>query len=489
MYIGSQELMKNYDTYLLEHGYSIIELVDKASDCLLKHICYDKNVIVCGPGNNGADGLSLALKLHEILKEVMVVIFDDQRISEANRYYLDLCLEKDLNVQYVHQDNFEYIFQTMKEADAIIDAMFGFGLNSSPRGMYQEVIDEINCLYDQEIIAIDIPTGLNCNTGKPYSSVVCATQTITLTAFKNGFLNPDSAFFTGKVIVEELDVDDVFDEVGLYQLIGFKEARSILKKRQYDGYKGTYGYAGLIAGSLQYKGAALLCTKACVYSGTGITTLISLPEVIESLTLYTPEATSAIRQTDIDKESFKKYHALLIGCGIGLDIESYRLFHEVMTKTSQPLLIDADALTILSTCLDLLYKQQRPIVLTPHIGEMKRLCTIDEKDDLLMVAKNFAKKYHITLVLKGPQTIVTNGEESYRVHAGNEAMATGGMGDVLSGIIVSFLAQGYKAIDACLLGVYLHGYTADQLAKDAYTVIPSRLIERIPVSMKEIEKK
>lgn len=229
MYVGSQELMKAYDTCLLEHGYSIIELVDKASDCLMKHMCFDKNVIVCGPGNNGADGLSLAIKLHDLQKDVMVCIFDDQKMSEANRYYLDLCLEKDMNVQYVHQDNFNYIFKMMKEADVIVDAMFGFGLNSSPKGLYSEVIDEINRLYDQEIIAVDIPTGLHCNSGKPYQSVICATQTISLTALKNGFLNPDSVFFTGKVIVEELDVDDVFDEAGLYQLVSLNEVKSILK--------------------------------------------------------------------------------------------------------------------------------------------------------------------------------------------------------------------------------------------------------------------
>ncbi|MFR7591137.1 MAG: NAD(P)H-hydrate dehydratase [Longibaculum sp.] len=490
MYIGSQKLMQSYDRCLLEHGYSIVELVDKASDCLLKHMHGKKYSLLCGPGNNGADGLSLAIKLANRNHQVDIYIFEDQNhLSQANRYYLDQCYELGLHVVLLNEDILEDVFLSICQSDVIIDAMFGFGLNSSPRGMYQAVIEEVNRLYDQEVIAVDIPTGLDCNRGTPYQSVVCATQTITLTAFKNGFLNPDSQSFTGQVFVEMLDVEDVAEEVGLYQIADASMVEPLLKERRYDGHKGTYGRIGCITGCHDYKGAALLSGKSAVYTGSGIVTVITDQEVIDSLTLFCPEATTLLRPSVFHKDDFDKFNALLIGCGLGLSLEAYRYVIDVCTLSHQPLLIDADALTILSSNLDLLKNQEREIVLTPHMGEFQRLCDFDENDDILYVAREFAREKGVVLVLKGPYTIVTDGQESYRVQAGNKAMASGGMGDVLAGMIASLLGQGYRGIQAALLGVYLHGYCGDEIAKEAYTVLPSRLIEEIPEVMLKILKK
>lgn len=491
MYIGSQKLMKAYDQCLLKHGYSIIELVDKASDCLLKHTAsYEYYSFLCGPGNNGADGLSLALKLNALGKRIDVYIFDDQdHLSEANRYYLTQCDDADIHITLLESDIIDEVMMRISKSDVVIDAMFGFGLNSSPRGIYRMVIEELNRLYDQEIIAVDIPTGLDCNSGKPYQSVICATQTITLTALKNGFLNPDSVFFTGEVIVEQLDVDDVSDEVGLYHLADEDAVLPLLKERRFDGHKGIYGRVGLITGCCEYKGASLLSAKSCVYSGSGVVSVITEQQVIDALTTYCPEATAVLRPSCFRKEDFIKYQALLIGCGLGQSIDSYRYVIDVLSLSKQPLVIDADALTILSTNLDLLKNQEREIILTPHMGEFKRLCDFCDQDDILSVAKDFALQHHVILVLKGPYTMVTDGQEAYRVKAGNKAMASGGMGDALAGIITSLLGQGYSGIHAAILGVFIHGYTGDQLAKDAYTVIPSQLIAQIPHSMNELLKK
>lgn len=489
MYIGSQALMKRYDACLLEQGYTIEELVDKASDCLYKHMSGHSFAIVCGPGNNGADGLSLAIKLFQQKKEVHVFIFDNgEHLSQANLYYLQQCYDLSIPVSLFQQDNLDALIQCMDSCETIVDAIFGFGLNSCPRGIYQSVIEEINQLYDHEVIAVDIPTGLQCNTGKPYQSVVYATKTITLSAIKNGFLNPDSRFFTGEVIVEMLDARDVGEAAGLYQMGNAKMIIPLLKERVFDGYKGTYGYTCLITGCQEYKGAALLSAKSCVYSGSGITTVMSDESVINVLTQFCPEATAVLRPPVLQKDDFVKYDALLIGCGLGQSLDSYRYVIDLLEKTHQPLVIDGDALTILSAHVDLLKNQKRDIILTPHLGEFQRLCPFQEDDDMLEIAQNFAKTYHVTLVLKGPYTMVTNGYESYRVMAGHKAMATGGMGDVLAGIITSFLGQGYQAIQAALLGVFIHGYTGEQLAKKAYTVLPSRLIEHLPEVMDEMIK-
>lgn len=489
MYIGSSQSMKRYDRCLLEHGYAIEELVDLASDCLLKHMQGDHFCILCGPGNNGADGLSLAAKLFCQHKDVKVYIFSIEHLSQANTYYLQKCRQMGMNIFLLREENIDEAIEQMAHCQVIVDAMFGFGLNSSPRGLYQSIIEEINQLYEQEIIAVDIPTGLNCDNGKPYQSVVCATMTITLSAMKNGFLNPDSRSFTGDVILEKLAIEDVSEEAGLYQLADREMIVPMLKERVFDGYKGTYGHVGLIVGSSSYKGAALLSSKSSVYSGSGITTLISDQDVIEALSVYCPEATSVLRAPILLEEDLVSYDALLIGCGLGLEMDSYRYVFDVFEKTVCPLVIDADALTILASQKDMLLSQKRDIILTPHLGEFKRLCDFQENDDLLEIAKTFAKKYHVVLVLKGPYTIVSDGIEAYRIYSGNKAMAVGGMGDVLAGIITSFLGQGYSALQAAMLGVFIHGYTGDELAKDVYSVIPSKLIERLPYTMNELLKK
>lgn len=489
MYIGSQTLMKEYDQALLNYGYSIEELVDKASDCLLKHfIDFDSICLVCGSGNNGADGYSLAEKLFDLKKNVyiVVVVGEMDKFSKAALYYYDKCDQKNIHMDYMTYDNFSHIIDKVKKYHVIVDAMFGFGLNGSPRGIYQSVIEEINQFYDKDIIAIDIPTGLDCNSGKPYQSVICATKTITFCALKNAFLNPDSYAFTGDIIVETLDTVDLRKEVGLYQLFEEKDAKNIIKERQFNGYKGTYGHVLSITGCHEYKGAALLNVKASVYSGSGIVTLMSEEDVNQALTLYVPEATTRIRPLLLQDEDFQKYQSVLIGCGLGLDINAYRYVKDVLEMSNNPLVIDADALTILSQQLELLKKQKRDIILTPHIGEMKRLISFHDHDDILKIAQDFAKEYHVILVLKGPYTIVTDGTHHYRIASGNKAMAVGGMGDTLAGMINSFIGQGYVPIEATCLAVFLHGYCGDLLAKKYYTVLPSKLIETIPYAMNKL---
>lgn len=489
MYIGSQKLMKNYDQMLLDEGYSIEELVDKASDCLIKHMSSYKVIsILCGPGNNGADGLSLALKLHNQGKQVYIFIFDDNKnLSIANQYYLDLCYDNHLNITLLDYDNIDYFTQILQQCDVIVDAMFGFGLNSSPLGIYKTAIEEVNKLYDKDIIAVDIPTGLDCNTGKPYQSVVCATHTITLTALKNGFLNPDSVSFTGRVSLERLNVDNTNDSSLLYKMVDIYDVSHLIKERMFDGHKMLYGKVGMIVGCDEYKGAAMLATKSAVYSGSGLVTLLSDESVVSSLTSFVPEATTKIRPLIFLEEDLKDYKALLLGSGLGLSINAYRYVENVLNCSSQPVVVDGDALTIVAGNLNLLKLRKHPTVLTPHLGEFKRLCPFNDEDDLLYIAKEFAKNYHVILVLKGPYTIVTDGNHAYRIIAGNKAMSTAGMGDVLAGMITSFLGQGYLALDSAIIGVFTHGYIGDQIAQNAYSVIASKMIDHIPNAMYQIK--
>ena len=488
MYVGSQNQLKAYDAYLLAHGYTIEQLIDYASDALLKHISsYEHIGILVGPGNNGADGLSLALKLDQLDKDVcLYFIGDPSRFSEGNRYYFYQCLD---HIKMVHLDEALIDESELSQYDVIVDGFFGFGLNSAPRGLYKSMIDLINTSYQGEVIAIDCPTGLDCNTGTPYSTVLFAHKTITLSALKEGFLNPESQVFTGEVIVEELAIDNPFMEAGLSLLFDKKEAESLIKQRRYDGYKNMYGIDLLICGSSTYRGAPFLASMGCLYSGAGIVKVMSDEKVIDMLPLKIPECIGISRSKPITKEELSHYDAILIGCGLSLEKESYLLTSDVLLNASSPLVIDADALTILSTHMSLLEDINVPVILTPHIGEFKRLWPMEEGYDLMEEADQFAKTYNVILVLKGPHTIITDGKEHYRIASGNKAMAVGGMGDTLAGMITSFLGQGYAPLSAALLATYIHGFTGDILARKRYSVLPEELSKHIPMAMHILSEK
>ena len=275
------------------------------------------------------------------------------------------------------------------------------------------------------------------------------------------------------MIINRLDVHDLSNEISIPETIDSIQIR----KRSYDGHKGTYGKSFLICGSDSYQGAALLSTSACVHTGCGITCLCSNENVLNAASIYVPEA---IHTTNIDNIS--SYQSILIGCGLE---DGEQMLKLILQLTSQPLVIDASSLNDLSKHLHWLNHQNRTIILTPHIGEFKRLCP--DADDLTMSAIEFAKKHHVIVVLKGPNTLVTDGVHSYRNTTGNGSMAIGGCGDVLSGIMVSLLAQGYSGLDAAKMAVYLHGYIGDEIAKEEYSVLPSKIITRIPKAMKQLE--
>lgn len=462
MRVASRFQMMNIDEGLLKH-YSIEQLVDKASDCLVEEVSqYKKLIIVCGTGNNGADGYSLALKVNA---KVFPCQLD--KMSQACHYYYEQCLDKNLVIDY------ETFIKEIKECDCVVDAIFGFGCHSNPRGIFGDVIQLIN-KSNAYVVSVDVPSGCNCDTGEVYENCICANKTISFFASKLGFFYPNVKKVLGELTIKDLDVLETKEIKNLPQTV----TNISFNKKAYDGHKGIYGKSFLICGSDSYCGAALLSTKACVYTGCGITSLYSIDSVLQAASTYVPEAIHTNTFNDIDK-----YQAILIGCGLK---DNEELLRKVLLETTQPLVIDASSLNDLSKHLDWLENQNRPIILTPHIGEFKRLCpTIT---DLSTSAIEFAKKHHVIVVLKGQNTLITDGTHSYRNTTGNGAMAIGGCGDVLAGMIVSLLAQGYDPLTSAKKAVYLHGLIGDKIAKDEYTVIPSKIIDLIPKVMKECEE-
>lgn len=488
MYVATSKQMKKYDQALLNEGYSIEELVDKASNAILGHCMnYNNIVIVCGPGNNGADGLSLGIKLHIRERNVKLYSFGNpDKFSQANNFFIDQAQELEVPITFMDEEDLSYFVRDAKKADLVVDAMFGFGLNSEVRGVAKLIIEEINNLYETDIISIDIPTGLNPDTGIPYGNVVCASKTVTLTALKQAFLNEECHMYTGEIAVELLDVKDLRQDQKLAKLVSPSWVKYHLKSRSYYGHKGNYGKILHLTGCDHYRGAALLTSKASVYSGSGVVCVCSSDKVIDALAVTTPECTSLYRQVKLDETVFDDRDAILIGSGLGLDEQSEQYVIDTLKYAKCPIVIDADGLTIVAKHLDLLKECSVPVILTPHFGEFKRLCDYQDELEMIDKATEFAAAYNVIMVLKGPNTLIADGRENYRNITANKAMATAGMGDVLAGIIVSFAGQGYTPKNAAILGTYLHGSCGDVIGDNSYTVLPSKLIDLIPQIMHEI---
>lgn len=266
--------------------------------------------------------------------------------------------------------------------------------------------------------------------------------------------------------------------------------KSLLKPRAQDGYKGDYGRVFIIAGSKGYAGAAYLTTEAAVKSGAGLVTLCTPKELQDIMSIKLTEAmTLGYEDTEKINNIIAKSSVIAIGPGMGNSRLTYNILSETILKSECPIVIDADGLNVLQNNLELLQCKNNKIVLTPHYGEMARLTglSIDEiKEDKIKLAKNFAKENEIILLLKGHRTIITDGEYVFINTTGNSAMASGGMGDTLTGIIASFIAQGYEPLEATYLAAYIHGYCGDKLAEEMFCVSASHLIQELPFIMKDI---
>lgn len=266
--------------------------------------------------------------------------------------------------------------------------------------------------------------------------------------------------------------------------------RNALIPRDKEGYKGDFGRVLVIAGSRGYSGAAFLTTEGAVRSGAGLVTLCIPKELQDIMSIKLTEAmTINYEETEKINNIVIKSDVIAIGPGMTNSRLTYNILSETILKSECPIVIDADGLNVLQSNLELLQMKNNQIILTPHYGEMARLTgiTIDEiKEDKIRIAKKFAKEHEVILLLKGHRTIITDGSDVFINTTGNSAMASGGMGDVLTGIIASFIAQGYEPLEATYLAAYIHGYCGDKLAETMFCVNASHIIEELPFIIKEI---
>lgn len=446
-------------------------------------------VVLCGTGNNGGDGLAISylLDCDGYKKIEAVVLPTGSQPSHDFLYNLDRVKNSNISVRSLDSVSlscFESLDLDISES-VIIDAILGIGISRPLKEGLGELVGEINQRC-KRVVAVDIPTGFHEGELKDNELILKADEVISFQRPKLNFFFPESAHYIKCFYVVDIGLREAF-MAGLpsqYYYIESSEIKGIYKKRKTFSHKGNYGHAFIFAGSYGKVGAALIAAEACLHAGAGLTT-VCLPEN-ERQALYArlPEAMLQRAEDQFDE---KEYSAIAFGPGLGQRASALRGLLE--TKDLR-IVIDADGLNYLAKEKALLKKLPTNTVLTPHMKEFDRLFGSSETWwGRLQLAVKKARELNVTIVLKNRYTfIVTNKGEVLINPTGNPAMAIGGMGDALTGLITSFMAQGYSSHDACILACFLHGRAGDKLQLEGRAVVlPTDLIKQIPLLLGEIE--
>ena len=461
--------------------------------------------VVAGRGNNGGDGWVMARYLME--KQIPVTIFllsDPDRVTGDAKANMDL-VEKllphypDCAVTAVPDAaTFAREKARLVHHDLFVDALFGTGLNADVRGFFREVIQCINQTA-KPVFAVDIPSGLNADTGTVCGVCITACATATFAFAKTGHVLYPGSQYTGTLRVVDIGIPEFAAQKQdiRFQVLEKQTIAPLFPPRPFNSHKGTFGHLLILAGSAGKTGAAALCANAAKRIGTGLVTLgvpesihaVVEPMVVEPMTVPLPEtAAGTLSAAGLDRilAMADERQALALGPGLGTDPDTREMVHTLVETCTLPLIMDADAINCLDGDPAVLSFRKTPAVLTPHPGEMARLAGISTGEvqaDRPGAAKKFAQTHNAILVLKGAQTLIAlPSGRVFLCPAGNPGMATGGMGDVLTGMIAGLAAQGFSLENAAIAGVFIHGLCGDILADTVggFGFLATDMIQAIP---------
>ncbi len=513
MKIVMSQTMQEMDRRAMEEfGIPGLVLMENAGRCCVEeiirhfgHLEGKRALILAGKGNNGGDGHVIArLLLGQGWQVTLLVLAQREQIRGDAAMNLEL-LPHDLprfrtgeaELSSLHAADF-------RQADLIVDAMLGTGLNSDLTGIYREAVRLVND-SGRPVVAVDIPSGIHGSSGRVLGSAVKADLTVTFACPKLGHVLYPGAEQAGRLVVKDIGIPPAL----LEQAPGFKyldeeSMAPLLHRRDRQGHKGNYGHCLFIAGSTGKSGAAALCANAAVRAGSGLVTL-GVPERLNPiLEVKTTEAmTVPLPDSGDGHLAGRAFHeivrllegrdVLAIGPGIDRRPETVELVRNLAETVELPMVIDADGLNALATDMTVLkWNRSTATVLTPHPGEMARLLGAPlppEQADRIQLCREFATSHDVYLVLKGARTIVASPDGSIAINSsGNPGMASGGMGDVLTGIIAALIGQGHEVWEACCLGVFIHGHAADLVARDKGEVgiTATDVVEMLPFARKKL---
>lgn len=510
MKILSAEQIRTADRYTIEHEpIASIDLMERAATACVKWLLRSGQLplssrrgvrgeaqkevfIFCGTGNNGGDGLAIARML--LKKNISVKVFI---IPLGNTPTKDFLINKrrlqKISAKSIKEISSEKELPRISKNILVLDTLFGTGLSRKPGGLAAKAIAHIN-KSSVSVIAIDMPSGLFADVHTPHNAVIHATHTISFAAPKFAFLFAENEKYVGSWHILDIGLDKKFiaSLPSKNFLVEKKDIASLFPERKKFSHKGTYGHALIAAGSYGMMGAAVLCTRAAIHSGAGLVTAFIPKCGYNIMQRSVPEAMAVAAKTEkyisgaLPKKNFT---SITVGPGISKNAGVIRWLKKSLAEIKQPLLLDADALNIISEN-NLQKKIPAGAVLTPHPGEFKRLAGKAKNDfENFQLLKSFAKKYNVYVVLKGAYTcMATPAGQAYFNSNGNPGMAKGGSGDVLSGIIGALLAKGMSGLQAAFAGVYIHGLAGDIAAQkfSQESMTASDIINALPEAFKQI---
>ncbi|HWB25356.1 MAG TPA: NAD(P)H-hydrate dehydratase [Chitinophagaceae bacterium] len=492
MKLLSAQQIHQWDAFTIEHEpIASIDLMERASakctDFILERNLAATNIkIFCGKGNNGGDGLAIARQLIEsgFMPSVYILEFGAKG-TEDFQVNLHRLHQVSSSIYFIQSEEF---LPVIEKNDLVIDALFGSGLNRPLLDLNASLVKHINST-GAVVISIDVPSGMYIDESCKGNAVVKATYTLTFQNTKLCFLLAENADSFGEVHVLDIGLLTAFLQQveTTFEVIEKKQISATVKPRNTFAHKGTYGHALLIAGNEGKMGAALLCSKACLRGGAGLVTLNvplgSMPIAQTAL----PEAMCVSRFEDTEWE---KYTTIGIGPGLGTKEDAKHILRHVLKNFTRPMVIDADALNILSENKDWLTQVPHSSVITPHPKEFERLFgKFDSETSRINAAVKLSGEYKFTLILKGHHTLVASNGKGWFNNTGNAGLAKGGSGDILTGLITALVCQGYTGVQAAQCGVYLHGLAADLTLQQQSqeSMIATDIIEHLGEAFYEIQ--
>jgi NAD(P)H-hydrate epimerase len=511
MKLLTTETMRELERRAMANGIASLDLMERAgvatAAAIVEHFAGSAPrslLIVAGKGNNGGDGFVVARLLAARGWEVTVLLLaeplkltGDAAVNLARLPVSCVIPCPDLATLHGEEGRF-------KGASVIVDALFGTGLKSELRGVEAEAIALMDA-SGRPVVSVDIPSGVDASTGRVLGVAVRAALTVTFAAAKLGHLLYPGAELTGQLQVADIGIPrSLMDAASGVDLVDHQLASTLIRPRRPNAHKGELGHCLIIAGSTGKSGAAALAANSAVRGGAGLVTLAAPATLNPVLEIKTTEAMTFPLSDGgrgyLDRSVLPVIEELLIGKrvvaigpGLGWQSETAQLVQALIRTVPLPLVIDADGLNALSEDLSALQDRRSPaVILTPHPGEMARLagCSVSEVNaDRLGIASSFARTNNVYLILKGARTVIASPDGGVAINgSGNPGMASGGMGDVLTGLLSALLSQGYDPLTVCRLGVFVHGYAGDLVAKEKgeMGLCASDLQERLPYAIYQL---
>lgn len=478
MKVATAEQMRDFDQRAVEEfGVPSIVLMEnagrhvfKTTKDLLGGVCNKRIIVVAGSGNNGGDGFVAARHLRDAGAEVTILLLaNPEKIKGDAKVNLEILRNTGADIRQVFEA--VEIKSLFAQTNVIIDAIFGTGIKGDITGLPKEIIKAIND-SERPVISVDIPSGIDADTGQVLGISVKADVTVTFALPKLGIVIYPGAEYVGRLVVGDIGIPkQLFNEINV-ELTEASYVAERLPARPPNAHKGTFGTVVVVAGSAGLTGAAAMAGESALRVGAGLATVavplslqdvmaVKLTEVMTSGLPETHERSISIRALDGALKLADKATAVVLGCGLGTHSETCEFVHAFVRAVQKPLVIDADGLNALSRDTSILEGAHSDLILTPHPGEMARLLGTDTatiQADRVGAAREAASRFRSIVVLKGARTLIAHPDGRMFINpTGTSGLATGGTGDVLAGAIGGLMAQGMNMWDAAVCGVYIHG--------------------------------